>query len=280
MKTKLLLVAIFLIFYLGAWHFGKLRSISTSSEFASFTEAGAFTLLTWNIGYFDYEADTRAQDQDLKHIAAVIADAAPDIAALQEIARPEQVVILNEGLQGYYPHHALARGFRTDRFVAFLSKSPLVDEARVATSVGREALAVTFELPKQKRNVTLVNCHADAFSARRRRFFISDVIDWHRSSAKQNVVLAGDFNLDLAPVESSDLFTDDKKNDSESYSLILEDFRDVGRNAGPTSVFDRRIDYVFLASRELAAADFKVLRGKLVGKMDHNPLLVRFRWNR
>jgi len=59
------------------------------------------------------------------------------------------------------------------------------------------------------RLLTVVNCHADAFSARRRRFFISDVIDWYRDSGKRSAILAGDFNFDLAPVESSDLFTDD-----------------------------------------------------------------------
>ena len=91
-------------------------------------------------------------------------------------------------------------------------------------------------------------------------------------------MLVGDFNLDLAPVESSDLFTDDKKNDSESYSLILQDFRDVGRDAGPTSVFDRRIDYVFLASSELPVAEFRVLYGRVVGKMDHHPLRATFVW--
>jgi hypothetical protein len=78
-------------------------------------------------------------------------------------------------------------------------------------------------------------------------------------------------------VESSDLFTDDKKNDSESYSLILQDFRDLGRNSGPTSAFDRRIDYVFLSRQGLEAVEFKVLYGKLVGKMDHHPVLAKFR---
>ena len=142
--------------------------------------------------------------------------------------------------------------------------------------MGRDALAVTLDVPSQGA-VTLVNCHADAFNARRRRFFVNDVIDWHRSSGKQPVILVGDFNFDLAPVESSDLFTDDKKNDSESYSLILQDFLDVGRSSGPTSAFDRRIDYVFQSPQGLAAVEFKVLYGKLVGKMDHHPLLAKFR---
>ena len=130
--------------------------------------------------------------------------------ALQEVAEPEQLSTLNDLLAGRYRYHAFARGFRTDRYVGFLSEIPFEEEIPVETSVGRDALAVTVDVPSQGI-VTLVNCHADAFNARRRRFFVNDIIDWHRSSGTQSVILAGDFNLDLAPVESSDLFTDDRR---------------------------------------------------------------------
>ena len=235
-----------------------------------------FALMTWNIGYFDYESDSRAQNKDLEAIAAVISETGAQVIALQEIAQPEQLRALSDLMPGRYRYHAFARGFRTDRYVAFLSEIPFEEETQVATSVGRDALAVTVDVPSQGL-VTLVNCHADAFDSRRRRLFVSDVIDWRRSSEKKVVVLMGDFNFDLAPVESSDLFTDDKKNDSESYSLILQDFLDLGRNSGPTSAFDRRIDYVFLSGRDLEAAEFKVLYGKVVGKMDHHPVSTRLR---
>lgn len=278
MKAKILLFALFLLFFAGAWHFDRLRSVQKPMAVAASPDVPTFTLLSWNIGYADHEADSRAQNKDLGHIAAIISGAGAQLIALQEIAQPEQLAALSDLLGGRYRYSALARGFRTDRYVAFLSDLLFQEEIQVATSVGRDALAVTLEVeaPSQT-SVTVVNCHADAFNARRRRFFVSDVIDWHRSSGKQPVIMAGDFNLDLAPVESSDLFTDDKKNDSESYSLILEDFRDVGKNSGPTSAFDRRIDYVFLSSRELEAVEFKVLYGKLAGRMDHHPVLARFR---
>jgi endonuclease/exonuclease/phosphatase family metal-dependent hydrolase len=278
MKSKLFLVALFLTFYLGAWHFGRLRSYqkSSGSDSQARPDEVIFALMSWNIGYFDYESDSRAQNKDLEAIAAVIGETGPQVVALQEIAQPEQLSALSDLLAGRYRYHAFARGFRTDRYVGFLSEIPFEEEIPVATSVGRDALAVTVDVPSQAL-VTLVNCHADAFNARRRRFFVNDIIDWRRNSGKEPVILAGDFNLDLAPVESSDLFTDDKKNDSESYSLILQDFRDLGRNSGPTSAFDRRIDYVFLSQRGLEAIEFKVLYGKLVGKMDHHPVLARFR---
>ena len=278
MKIKLFLVALFLAFYLGAWHFGRLRSLPKLSHTESQVpgNGSAFALMSWNIGYFDYESDSRAQNKDLEAIAAVIGETGAQVIALQEVAEPEQLSTLSDLLAGRYRYHVFARGFRTDRYVGFLSEIPFEEEIPVETSVGRDALAVTVDVPSQGI-VTLLNCHADAFNSRRRRFFVNDIIDWRRSSGKQSVILAGDFNLDLAPVESSDLFTDDKKNDSESYSLILEDFRDLGRNSGPTSAFDRRIDYIFLSQQGLEEVEFKVLYGKLVGKMDHHPVLARFR---
>jgi endonuclease/exonuclease/phosphatase family metal-dependent hydrolase len=278
MKIKLSLVALFVGFGIGAWHFGRLRSVQEATH----TKPGVarnepnLSLMTWNVGYFDYESDSRAQNKDLEAIATVIGETGAQIVALQEIAQPEQLRELSDLMPGRYRYRAFARGFRTDRYVAFLSEIPFEEEIQVATSVGRDALAVTVEVPSQGV-VTLVNCHADAFDSRRRRLFVSDVIDWRRNSDKKIVVLVGDFNFDLAPVESSDLFTDDKKNDSESYSLILQDFRDLGRNSGPTSAFDRRIDYVFLSGPDLETAEFRVLYGKVVGKMDHHPVWARLR---
>jgi len=276
MKIKALLVALFFAFYIGALHFGRLRSVPQSSGSAPSPNAATFTLMSWNIGYFDLEADSRAQNDDLETIAAVIGETNAPLVALQEIARPEQLTTLDGLLAGRYRYQTFARGLRTDRYVAFLSQFPFEEEIRVATSVGRDALAVTVDIPSQGV-VTLVNCHADAFSARRRRAYLNDVIDWQRDGRRQPMIMAGDFNFDLSPVESSDLFTDDKKNDSESYSLILQNFVDLGRHSGPTSAFDRRIDYVFLSRHGLEPVDFKVLYGKLVGKMDHHPLLARFR---
>jgi endonuclease/exonuclease/phosphatase family metal-dependent hydrolase len=278
MKIKLFLVALFLVFGIGAWHFGGLRSVQESSRpkpRVALNEPN-FALLTWNIGYFDYESDSRAQNKDLEAIAAVIGETGAQVIALQEMAQPEQLRALSDLMPGRYRYQAFARGFRTDRYVAFLSEIPFEEETQVATSVGRDALAVTVDVPSFGA-VTLVNCHADAFDSRRRRLFVSDVIDWRRGSDKKVVVLVGDFNFDLVPVESSDLFTDDKKNDSESYSLILQDFLDLGRNSGPTSAFDRRIDYVFLSESDLEAAEFEVLYGKVVGKMDHHPVWARLR---
>src|SRR5689334_20907635 len=151
MKIKCFLVALFLAFYIGAWHFGRLRSDQkpSGSDLQARLSETTLSLMTWNIGYFDYEADSRAQNKDLEAIAAVIREAGAQVIALQEIAEPEQLSTLSDLLAGRYRYHAFARGLRTDRYVGFLSEIPFEEEIQVATSVGRDALAVTLDVPSQ-----------------------------------------------------------------------------------------------------------------------------------
>ena len=278
MKAKLILLSLFGIFLYGSWHFKAVRIESNVQPPGEASARAVLSLLSWNIGYFDYERDSRAQDRDLRHIAGVIVDSGAEVIALQEMASPEQVGLLDDLLNGQFPYQALAKGIRTDRYVVIFSRLPFAEQIVIATSVGRDAVAVRFVAPGFSE-ITLIDCHADAFSSVRRRHFVSDLVDWSRQNGTDHILMAGDFNFDLAPVESSDLFTDDKKNDSESYSLLAEDFADLGKDAGPTSTFDRRIDYVFLHSSSLQAQEIRVLRGKLTGKMDHNPVVVRLASN-
>lgn len=85
---------------------------------------------------------------------------------------------------------------------------------------------------------------------------------------------AGDFNLEVGTRNRNNLFTDDAKHDSESYACILKYFDDLGRDAGVTSINDRRIDYVFAAKSSLSSRRATVLRDAVVGHMDHWPLLI------
>lgn len=275
MKAKGSLALLFALFAYGSWYFQSKRDVVPPSPTAGPDDA--FSLLSWNVGYFDFEEDSRAQDADLRHIADVINEADVDCIALQEIAQPVQVKILSQLLNKEYPHHFLGKGSRTDRYVATLSKLPFEQTILIPTSVGREATAVELKPEPGGPSFTLINCHADAFNSSHRRYYVNDLMDWYLQSRMVNFVLAGDFNFDLVPVESSDLFTDNKKNDSESYSLILEYFQDVGRYGGTTASFDRRIDYIFASSNDVEAVEFRVLTGKLTGKMDHHPLWARMR---
>lgn len=88
------------------------------------------------------------------------------------------------------------------------------------------------------------------------------------------VFLAGDFNFELKATNETNLYTDNVKHDSESYSYILRSFHDLGRTAGDTAINDRRIDYIFGPTRVALASHAEVLRDAAVGRMDHWPLVV------
>jgi hypothetical protein len=86
--------------------------------------------------------------------------------------------------------------------------------------------------------------------------------------------VAGDLNLEVSVRNKTNLFTDDAKHDSESYAYFLKYFRDLGRDAGETSINDRRIDYIFGPVERVSLQRAEVLRATAIGKMDHWPLLV------
>ena len=89
-----------------------------------------------------------------------------------------------------------------------------------------------------------------------------------------DVFIAGDFNFELKATNETNLYTDNVKHDSESYSHILRYFRDLGRAAGDTAINDRRIDYIFGPTTLKRTGRVEVLRDAAVGRMDHWPLLV------
>jgi endonuclease/exonuclease/phosphatase family metal-dependent hydrolase len=118
-----------------------------------------------------------------------------------------------------------------------------------------------------------LSAHADAFNAAARRTYTEGLIDWAQTRTRSSeVFIAGDFNFELKAANETNLYTDNVKHDSESYSHILRSFRDLGRNAGDTAINDRRIDYVFGPARPVGRVE--VLRNAAVGRMDHWPLLV------
>ncbi len=51
-------------------------------------------------------------------------------------------------------------------------------------------------------------------------------------------------------------------------------FRDLGRDAGATTINDRRIDYLFGLPEVALLRRAEVLKAAAVGRMDHLPLLV------
>ena len=271
MWVKVVLLVLFCLMVLGAVHFAP--QPAAEEPRSGDNSIRSLRLLTWNIGYAELEDDTRAHDKDLPAVAEVILREDPDAVALQELTGSAQMNTLLGLLHGKY-RGAVADQAYTDRFEGVLVKDPGAGFIPVPLG-GHYALAASFRPAADMQEVTLVSAHADAFKAARRRTYTEALIDWAQTRAQSSpVFIAGDFNFELKAANESNLYTDNLKHDSESYSHILRQFRDLGRAAGDTAINDRRIDYVFGPPKLARIGRVAVLRTAAVGRMDHWPLLV------
>ncbi len=271
MWVKLVLLLLFCLMILGAVHFAQPHESEEPSS--SRKVVHLLRLLTWNIGYAELEDDTRAHDKDLPAVAEVILRQDPDAVALQELTGNAQLKTLLDLLHGRY-RGAVAQQGKGDRFEAVLVKDAGATFIPVAVGA-RYALGASFQPREATQEVVVLSAHADAFNAARRRTYTEALIDWAQARAQSSeVFIAGDFNFELKAGNETNLYTDNLKHDSESYSHILRHFRDLGRAAGDTAINDRRIDYIFGPPKLEQIGRVEVLRNAAVGRMDHWPLLV------
>ncbi len=255
----------------GAVYFAQPHEAEDTSS--SSTTAVSLRLLTWNIGYAELEDDTRAHNKDLPAVAEVILREDPDAVALQELTGKAQLNILLGLLHRKY-RGAVAYQESGDRFEAVLVKDGAAKFTMVSGGA-RFALAASFRARPEGPKVVFLSAHADAFNAARRRVYTEDLVDWAQGQTESSeVFIAGDFNFELKAANETNLYTDNVKHDSESYSYILRNFRDLGREAGDTAINDRRIDYIFGPANLRQVGRVEVLRDAAVGRMDHWPLLV------
>ena len=269
MWLKVFLALVFFLMVAGAVHFAQ--PLETEVKESSTQSQRTLRLLTWNIGYAELEDDTRAHTKDLPAVAEVILKVDPDAVALQELTGKEQLNVLLGLLKRRYRGEVAQQG-QGDRFEAVLVK----DSRAVFTPVAvaqRYALGASFRPHADGPQVIVLSAHADAFNAARRRRYTEGLMDWVRDQSTE-VFLAGDFNFELKAANETNLYTDNVKHDSESYSHILRTFHDLGREAGDTAINDRRIDYIFGPSRVARPKRAEVLRNAAVGRMDHWPLVV------
>jgi endonuclease/exonuclease/phosphatase family metal-dependent hydrolase len=271
MWVKLVLLLLFCLMIVGAVHFAEPRESEEPSS--SIEVVHSLRLLTWNIGYAELEDDTRAHDKDLPAVAELILRQDADAVALQELTGNAQLNRLLGLLNGKY-RGAVAQQGKGDRFEAVLVKD--AGAKFIPVPVGaRYALGASFQSGDGTHEVLLLSAHADAFNAAQRRTYTEALIDWAQSRVQSSdVFIAGDFNFELKAANETNLYTDNVKHDSESYSHILRSFRDLGRAAGDTAINDRRIDYIFGPARLKQTGRVEVLRDAAVGRMDHWPLLV------
>ena len=271
MWVKLALLLLFCLMILGAVHFAPPAESEIAPTSARLVHP--LRLLTWNIGYAELEDDTRAHDKDLPAVAEVILHQDADAVALQEMTGNAQLNVLLGLLHEKY-RGAVAQQGRGDRFEAVLVKDTSAKFMPVPVGA-RYALGASFKPRDDTSEVLLLSAHADAFNAAQRRTYTEALIDWAQARAQTSqVFIAGDFNFELKATNESNLYTDNLKHDSESYSQILRHFRDLGRGAGDTAINDRRIDYIFGPPSLGHIGRVAVLRDAAVGRMDHWPLLV------
>jgi endonuclease/exonuclease/phosphatase family metal-dependent hydrolase len=276
MWVKLILLLLFCLMIAGAVHFAQPGGSEELSSTANTPES--LRLLTWNIGYAELEDDTRAHNKDLPAVAEVILREDPDAVALQELTGKAQLKLLLELLHSKYQGSVAQQG-KGDRFEAVLVKGSDAEFTPVAVGA-RYALAASFRSRSDGPEVVLLSAHADAFNAAQRRSYTEGLIDWaqDRTQSSEAVFIAGDFNFELKAANETNLYTDNVKHDSESYSHILRNFRDLGREAGDTAINDRRIDYIFGPAKLAPVGRVRVLRNAAVGRMDHWPLVVEVRF--
>ena len=270
MTLKFLLAAVFLLMLLASFLFApeQQRAISSNKN-----ETGQLRLMTWNIGNGHLESDSRAHNEDLAAVAQVILSNDPDAVALQELTGEDQLKILLTHLNNRYRGYARRSG-NADRVTGVLVKDRSVQFRDVP--LGRRfASAAVFQFHRNSPEIVFISVHAVTFSSSSRRNLTADAVDWCRDNTRGQIAfLAGDFNLEVSTKKPNDLFTDDAKNDSESYSYILKYFSDLGRDAGETAASHRRIDYIFGPRERATLRRAEVLRGSAIGRMDHWPLVV------
>src|ERR1041384_4738143 len=216
MWVKLVLLVLFGLMIVGAAHFAQ--PPEPSAPAASADIDNSLRLLTWNIGYAELEDDTRAHDKDLPAVAEVILRQDPDAVALQELTGKTQLHTLLGLLRGKY-RGAVAQQGNGDRFEAVLVKDGSARFTPVPAS-GSYAVAASFRPRSDTPEVVLLSAHADAFNAARRRRYTEALVDWAQDKAS-DVFIAGDFNFELKATNETNLYTDNLKHDSESYSHIL-----------------------------------------------------------
>lgn len=271
MLAKISLLLIFLLMIFGAVRFEPVRQRSLVASRS--TNGIKLKLMTWNIGYAELEKDTRAHDKDLIAVADTILEQNPDVVALQELTGEEQLNMLL-GYLNYTYLGAVARSDNSDRVEAILIKNKDARFENVQFG-DKYALAATFRINGLEKDLSLISAHADAFVAAKRRVQTENAVDWAQKRNSNNITfIAGDFNFEIAAKNESNLYTDNLKNDSEAYSYLLKYFRDLGREAGDTAINDRRIDYIFAPPEIVLLKRAEILKGAVVGRMDHMPLTV------
>lgn len=235
--------------------------------------AGAVRVVTWNVGGAERAGKWRSMDDDsLVTVKAALLELNPDLVLLQEISDRDQLDELTRALGEEW---ILASRLRSSgRRLAILARGGELDRFLLG---GAAQSALAAHWISEDRRISVVNLHADAFSASTRNEELGQSVDGLlRVLPEEGAIglLGGDFNLDLDLDKRGDLFSDDQQLDVESYNYATSRFEDLGLGRGNTAEPDRRIDYLLLHTTQSELGAAGPLKGRRTGQMDHDPLVV------
>jgi endonuclease/exonuclease/phosphatase family metal-dependent hydrolase len=231
------------------------------------TAKHSLRVMTWNIGKLYIRGDSRAADNDLHYVAAVIRSVNPHVVALQEIRDQAQlnrlVAALGPGWRGHVPED------RWDRRAALVVRVH-AHFHDLTTSVGRTAQGAVIEIPDSPP-LSVASAHLDAFDAKRRQSQAEELVAGLQRLGKEETILAGDFNFDPAIAAQGSI-------DQDTYRFLTRGFVDAAKGAGATTFVHWRLDYVFYHSARVQTVSSRVLRDRRINIMDHDPLVVELRF--
>jgi endonuclease/exonuclease/phosphatase family metal-dependent hydrolase len=232
-------------------------------------DAGVVRVVTWNVGGAVGGEVHALPDQELEHVAGVLAALDADVVALQELASSRQARALADALGPEWSVHGSGRG--SGHGLALLARDAELGDP---DELGRGERSFGAVLSVRGRALAVMDVHASAFDARDRNRALGEAttrllevpgVDAH--------VLLGDLNLDVDLDKKRDLFSNAAHLDVETYNYVGRFLQDAARGRGPTSEPDRRLDYVFVSEAVTveAAGPWK---GQRAGTMDHDPVVA------
>lgn len=229
-------------------------------------------VMSWNCGLGNpYSRPSRAED--LPAISRAIAESNADVVCLQEVG-DEHCARLLELLGGSWRGLSNEQGNGWSDSVITRLSADLMTITPPQLFRSTAAMKINFRgSPIEMISVHLAPGHAAGTRKEQTRSLIE-----YAASAGHPVLVAGDMNLD--PHSFWDrvvpFFTESVKVDLQSASMLSELGLDAGSQGPSTASLSRRIDRI-LVPREWVIAEYQVLFGKKIGRMDHHPIVVRIR---
>lgn len=224
-------------------------------------------LLTWNVGTVNPMA-FRLPESSVPAVIATIAEARADQVTLQEVCSPAQAEQIARALaeqgQEFRVASAVVDARRGDGRLAVTLYRGDVEQLTFSTSNSFGVLAL------RQRGVTVVNIHAPISPGDRATFF-RELATWTRSLPGR-VVVVGDFNC--GPAQGAGLSTISTLHRMQDWLSFARFSRalPVGTRPEPTNLFGLAIDHVRLSAGRVLSQ--RVLRGRRIFPMDHDPLLA------